>query len=70
MKLVSKMLAAGTVALGLAQGAFAQYPTKPVTIVVPFAAGGPSDTVARQLAQAMSSTASAARLSNVSASLT
>src|SRR6266700_3053730 len=35
-------------------GAFAQqYPTRAVTMLVPYAAGGPTDTVARVVAQAM-----------------
>jgi tripartite-type tricarboxylate transporter receptor subunit TctC len=38
----------------LAVSAHAQdFPTKPITFIVPFTAGGPTDTVARQLAEAM-----------------
>ena len=40
-------------ALALATGALAAYPEKPVTIVVPFAAGGPTDKVARDLAEVL-----------------
>jgi tripartite-type tricarboxylate transporter receptor subunit TctC len=39
------------------QGALAQtpaYPTRPITIIVPFAAGGPTDVLARVLGQRMS----------------
>jgi tripartite-type tricarboxylate transporter receptor subunit TctC len=37
----------------LAGGAQAQYPNKPITMVVPFSAGGPTDTLGRTIAQAM-----------------
>jgi tripartite-type tricarboxylate transporter receptor subunit TctC len=47
-------LAAAGAALALAFSANAQdYPTRNVTMIVPYAAGGPTDTVARVLAQAM-----------------
>jgi len=40
--------------LMLAGSAHAQnYPTKPITMVVPFSAGGPTDTLGRTIAQAM-----------------
>ena len=45
----------GVIALALLPGlASAQYPTKSVSVVVPFAAGGPTDTLARNLALVMS----------------
>ncbi|HEV7291749.1 MAG TPA: tripartite tricarboxylate transporter substrate-binding protein [Devosia sp.] len=57
MKTTTQLLAAGL----LAGSAFAatpvvaqEFPTQPVTIVVPFSAGGPTDTVTRLVAQAMS----------------
>ncbi len=42
-----------TAALALAAGAAFAYPDKPITIVVPFAAGGPTDKVARDFAEAL-----------------
>ncbi|HEY9396836.1 MAG TPA: tripartite tricarboxylate transporter substrate binding protein BugD [Burkholderiales bacterium] len=47
----------GAIALGLgviSTGVSAQtYPTKPITLIVPFSAGGPTDTVARSIAASM-----------------
>ncbi|HKW38952.1 MAG TPA: tripartite tricarboxylate transporter substrate binding protein [Burkholderiales bacterium] len=44
-----------TVAALCAGGAFAQYPSKPVRLIVGFPAGGPSDIFGRSFAQALSS---------------
>ena len=51
-------LAAGTAALpALARLAGAQgYPTRPVTVIVPFPAGGPADSIARILGERMRAT--------------
>jgi tripartite-type tricarboxylate transporter receptor subunit TctC len=53
MRQVKTLLACA--ALVAATGAFAQqYPTRTITMLVPYAAGGPTDTVARVVAQSMS----------------
>ena len=41
---------------GVSQLGAQEYPTKVITMMVPFAAGGPTDTVARLLAASMSKT--------------
>lgn len=47
---------AGMFSASLAIAEAQDYPTSPVTVIVPFAAGGPTDTVTRLVAESMSKT--------------
>ncbi len=54
---ILKKLATGTLLAMAASAAFAQgYPNKPITMIVPFAAGGPTDVIARIVGENMSRT--------------
>ena len=50
---VAGMVALASTGRATAQGPAHGYPARPITIIVPFAAGGPTDTLARVLAQRM-----------------
>jgi len=54
MSSISRRAVLGAPLAGLAAPALAQvFPARPITVIVPFAAGGPTDTVARLIAQEM-----------------
>lgn len=55
MKMKRKLIVLAATILA-SSGAYANYPDKPIKIIVPFAAGGPTDVVARSLADTLGRT--------------
>src|SRR5699024_2023893 len=55
MNMKSSVLGACAVALAVAAPAHADYPEQPVTLVIPFGAGGITDLVARRVAEKIGS---------------
>jgi hypothetical protein len=56
MKALIAVIALATMLAGLTAALASDYPSRPITIIVPFAAGGPSDVMARILADRMKTT--------------
>jgi tripartite-type tricarboxylate transporter receptor subunit TctC len=48
------LAAAGILALGISGASAQNFPTRSITMMIPFAAGGPTDTVGRLIAESMS----------------
>jgi tripartite-type tricarboxylate transporter receptor subunit TctC len=55
-RMIASVAAALALALSIASADAQSYPTRPVTVIVPFAAGGPTDIVARIVADYFSKT--------------
>ena len=53
-RLAGAIALASSLSFGLTSGAFAQYPDRTITVIVPFAAGGTTDVVARIMSEPMS----------------
>lgn len=54
--ILSSVIAAASILAPQAASAQSDFPTKPITIIVPAAAGGPTDTVSRLIAESMGRT--------------
>lgn len=55
-RLMTRVLTGLAACLTSATAALAAYPDKPITLIVPFAAGGPTDTIARVVSEHMAKT--------------
>src|SRR4051795_7910481 len=56
LHLITRLIVGAALAIGAVAATAQDYPTRPVKIIVPFAAGGPADVYARFLAQRLQET--------------